>query len=256
MLAIALYNLKGGVGKSTVCIHLAWLAAQSGFRTLLWDLDPQGTATDFLQVETDRNPACLLHTPQRLNDLLHPTPWEGLSCIPAKLKNRKLAARLKDLKSTRRGFRKVLASLKKDFDYLFLDCPPALDNLAETVLQDAHFVLVPLTPSEFSLGTFRRLRRFIQGKKYDARKVLPFFNLVDRRRMNHRRLVEKFKEEEQRLLHTALPYAAEIEATALERRPVTLSARGRTGDLALRSLWQEVRRLRKLKKPEFSPFRS
>jgi cellulose biosynthesis protein BcsQ len=50
MTVVAAYNIKGGVGKTSVSVNLAWLAAQSGARVLLWDLDPQGAATYMLRI--------------------------------------------------------------------------------------------------------------------------------------------------------------------------------------------------------------
>ena len=98
---IALFNIKGGVGKTTSAVNLAFLAAQSGMRTTLWDLDPQGCAGWYLGIndaELEKRAAKLIEGKLQPAELLVPTRHENLSVVPSDLSARKLDVLLAERK--------------------------------------------------------------------------------------------------------------------------------------------------------------
>ena len=85
MKTLAVSSIKGGVGKTTAAVNLAYLASQAGWRTVLWDLDPQGGATWVLRGEPDDRAAArrLVSGKVELPEIVASTPWTGLDLIPA-----------------------------------------------------------------------------------------------------------------------------------------------------------------------------
>ena len=84
MQTLALYNLKGGVGKSAAAVNLAYLAAADGIPTLLWDLDPQGAASWYFHAKPeDIKTKKVLEGETPIGRLVKKTPYENLAMIPA-----------------------------------------------------------------------------------------------------------------------------------------------------------------------------
>lgn len=157
---IAVSNQKGGVGKTTTAINLSASLAANDLQVLLIDCDPQGNTTSGLGIE--KSPEiptlynALLHgTP--LNDVIVKTQCEGLDLAPAD-KNL-VAANLELVDDPRREFRltKVLDQVRDRYQYILIDCPPALDLLTLNALVAADSVLVPIQCEFFALEGISQL---------------------------------------------------------------------------------------------------
>jgi len=113
---IALFNIKGGVGKTTSAVNIAYLAAQAGLRTALWDLDPQGHASWYLGIDTDelkQRAAKLMEGKLAASELLMPTAYENLSVVPADLSLRKLDVLFEKNDAGKNHFKSLLKSLAR-----------------------------------------------------------------------------------------------------------------------------------------------
>ena len=151
---IAVVNQKGGVGKTTTAINLAAGIALQGFKTLLIDCDPQANTTAGLGVPRDEDRASvydLLVGESTAKETIVPTEIDGLSLIPG-TKNM-IGANVELVGSDRREFRlrEALESVRNDFRFIFLDCPPALDLLTLNSLVAADRLLVPMQAEYFAL---------------------------------------------------------------------------------------------------------
>jgi chromosome partitioning protein len=242
---VALYNIKGGVGKTSAAVNLAWSAAEEGARVLLWDLDPQGAASYLLRIKPKvrGGGAKLVRGKSDPATLLKGSDHELLDLLPADFSYRNMDLALDATKRPTRGLRRVLEPLAADYDYVFLDCPPAISLASESVFAAADVLLVPLIPTPLSLRTFDQLRRFVAEEVPKPRPaIMAFFSMADGRKTLHREIMEQLRADGRgTVLEAAIPAASEVEKMALRRRALAgFAPRGRAA-LAYQALWNELR---------------
>lgn len=226
MKSVAVFSLKGGVGKSAVAVNIAHAAATSGGRrTLLWDLDTQGAAT-FL---ADASPArgtrarAAVAGDAPLADLVVPTRWPNLSVLPADRSLRRLEGDLAQSDRTK-IFRKALKSLDDGFDRVIIDCPPGLSELADRLFRAVDLLLVPLIPTPLSWRTLEQLEAELARNHGGGPAIMPLWSMVDRRRKLHRDIVDSRPD------WLSIPYASAVETMAVQQAP--LAAFQPSGDAA------------------------
>ncbi len=239
---VAVTNIKGGVGKTTTAVSLAYLCAAGGRKTLLWDLDPQGAATYVLRCEpTERVSAKKLVAGKReLPELLLPSGYDGLDVLPADLSYRNFDVHLSERKRPTERLLKMSRSLRGDYAALFLDCPPGISLLSENVLRAADAVVVPLIPTPLSIRMLSQLREFIAANGWTDLALLPFFSMVDRRKSLHHEVIASAREQFPELLATEVPYASEIERMSLRRAPLPSYAPQSAAGRIYSALWTEI----------------
>jgi len=240
---VATYNIKGGVGKTSAAVNLAHLAAGDGFRTLLWDLDPQGAASFLFRIEprVKGGGRALVRRDRPLDQAIKATDYDGLDLIPADFSYRNMDLDLDDQKRPTGRLRRLLRPMADEYDVVLLDCPPSISLVSESVMDAADLLLVPLIPSTLSLRTFDQLSTFLDD--FDGRRpeLLSFFSMVDGRKRLHREVMEDMNPSNGRVAATRIPALSAIERMAETRTPVTAAAPGSPAGLAYRSLWAEVR---------------
>lgn len=243
MKTFAIYNIKGGVGKTATAVNLACLAAQQGARTLLWDLDPQGASSFYLRVaaKVKGGGKSLIHQKRNIGSLIKGSDYENLDLIPADFSYRHMDLFLDKMKKPTRQFRQILKPLQTDYDYLFLDCPPSMTLVSENVLQFSDAMLVPLVPTPLSLRTFEQLAQFCQEQQLNHLKLLPFFSMVDGRKKLHREVLERFPQENPTTLKSFIPYSSDVEKMGLFRQAVVHFAPKNRASRAFEALWEEIR---------------
>lgn len=223
MKALALYSLKGGVGKTTAAVHLAHLAARAGRATLLWDLDPQGAASWIFRVRPDpeSRPKRWLREPAELWAAIRGSDWAGLDVLPADLALRGLEAGLAREAEPEAALAAALAELGTRYERIVLDCPPALSPLVRAALAAVDALVVPTIPTPLALRTLATLYPELKPARARGLLVLPFFSLVDARKALHREVRAFARGAELGFLATEVPYAARVESVAVLRRPLT-----------------------------------
>jgi cellulose biosynthesis protein BcsQ len=236
MRALALFSVKGGVGKSTLAANLAHASATlSGRRTLLWDLDLQGAAGWLLGVEPKAGAkARKAMGNDDLADLVQPSAWPGLDVLAADRSLRRLEAELADEDSEKR-LKRALKPLSDRYDRVILDCPPGLTELADQMFRAADLILVPVIPSPLSARALDQLSAHLAGEMKSPPPVLPVFSMADRRKALHKAALAAQPD------WPAIPYAAAVEAMAASRTPL-LAGPASPAARAISGLWSVVER--------------
>jgi chromosome partitioning protein len=244
MKIIAVTNIKGGVGKTTAAVNLAYLCAAGGRRTLLWDLDPQGAATYVLGVEPDEYEGAsakkLLAGKREMPELIIETGYPDLDLLPANLSYRKFDLHLNEHKNPTERLLKMSRSLRDTYTALFLDCPPGISLLSENVLRAADAAIVPLLPTPLSVRMLVQLRDFIQEQGWADLVLLPFFSMVDVRRSLHHELMQSTRKQFPNILKTEVPYWSEIERMSVRRAPLSAFSPGGEAAGIYQVLWHEM----------------
>lgn len=242
MQIIAVTNIKGGVGKTTTAVNLAYLAAQAGHATVLWDLDPQGAATYTLHGEPDERVSArkLVRGKRELPELITPTTYPGLSLIPSDFSFRNLDVHLSERKHPTERLMRMTRSLHDEVDLLMLDCPPGMTLLTENVLRAADALVVPIVPAALSLRMLEQLGRFIERTGWSDLRLLPFFSMVDRRKSLHDALITSARTRHPGILATEIPYWSEIERMTVRRAPLPAFAPASPASRLYAQLWQEI----------------
>jgi len=183
MATIAIYASKGGVGKTTLAVNLAWASATlSSRRTLLWDLDAQGGASFILAPDRKAGDEARAVIERDLSPrkLIVPTAISNLDLLPADASLRTLDVLFSEIDSKKRLL-KISAALDKDYDRIIIDCPPGLGNTADQIIRGADLILLPLIPSTLSARIAHRAAIEAAPKQHK----LPMASLVEQMADRH-----------------------------------------------------------------------
>ena len=157
---IACANQKGGVGKTTTVVNLGSSLALAGERVLIVDLDPQGNATSGLGFERDSIERSVYDTvveDTQIRDLILAGPVEGLDVVPSTIALAGAELELAPVDGRERRLARQVSEVSPRYDYIFIDCPPALGLLTINALTAADSVLIPLQCEYFALEGLTQL---------------------------------------------------------------------------------------------------
>jgi cellulose biosynthesis protein BcsQ len=241
---IAVYNVKGGVGKTTTAVNLAYRSAADGWPTLLWDLDPQAAATYIMRREpfVEGGSKNLIRGESELGDLVTSTEHVGLDLLPADFSYRRMDVHLHQRKNPATRLMKLMRPLRQKYACLILDCAPGMSLVSENVMHAADALVVPLMPSPLSVRMLDQLFEFVERRDWPDLRVLPFFSMVDRRKRLHKETIDAVRQRYPSILETEVPYGSEFEKITLRRAPVESYAPASAAASVYRALWQEIDR--------------
>ena len=165
--AIAIFNQKGGVGKTTTNINLAACLAMRGKRVLVLDIDPQGNTTSGLGI-SKKNLGLTTYDILIGGDRIDPkeaiahTAVEGLDIIPASVQLAGAEIELVQLEGREKRLKRAIDQVKGEYDFIFIDCPPSLGLLTINSLTAVDSVLIPIQCEFYALEGVSQLMSTIE----------------------------------------------------------------------------------------------
>lgn len=236
MKIIAVYSPKGGVGKSTFAVNLAWAAAQlSARRTLLWDLDAQGAATWLMNVPgtaTDEARAIFSRDVDAAQQC-RKTAFDNLDLLAADTSLQGLERLFSELGKKRR-LAKTIGQLARRYDRIILDCPPGINETANQVLRACDILVVPVVPSPLARKSLKDLADHLVKRGGKHPPILPVFSMVDRRRRIHADALSAEAD------WPVIPYASIVEQMGKHRAPLGAFAPASPAARQFVALWAGV----------------
>ncbi|WP_435418691.1 ParA family protein [Parerythrobacter aurantius] len=245
MAVVAVYSVKGGVGKTTMAANLAWCAAAISKReTLLWDLDASGGAGFLLGIDArkKRSADAVFSLEADPAKLIRKTGIAKLDLLPADESIRALDAQLLGLGKKKR-IAKLTAALSKRYDRIVFDCPPVLNELSAQVVRAADLVIVPIPPSPLSARAFEQVVEEVQAHGAGHPPILPVLSMLDMRRSLHKAARDANPK------WPAIPQSSAIEQCAVRQMPVGVFAPTSPGAMAYRKLWTAIERKLAARRP-------
>ncbi len=240
MRVVAIAGAKGGVGKTAAAVNLSMLSAEAGFRTLLWDLDPQGAATHCYRARArvKGGASRLLGGKRDLEVYVRHTDHPLLDLLPADPSFRVVDTILATRRWPDRVLRKLLRPLDGTYDVVILDCAPGLGVVTESVIAASDLVLAPIIPAPLSVRSLDQLDEFVQSHR-PAMPLLAFLSMLDERKVLHRQVVAQVRGD-RRFSLAAVPMSSAVERMGLEQIPAILASPQNLAAVAYRRLWAEI----------------
>ncbi len=241
MAIIAIYNIKGGVGKTATSVNLSYLSARSGRATLLCDLDPQGSASYYFRVKAKKkfNADRFLEGGKQLERSIRGTDYNNLDILPADFSFRNFDLSLSEMKKSGKQLKRILKPMSKEYEHIFLDCPPNITLLSENIFHAADLLLIPFIPTTLSMLSFSKLLDFFKASGINKKKLYVLFSMVEKRKNLHKEMMHHFQGRK-RILHRTIPYLADIEKMGIYRQPVPAFSPNSVAGRSYVALWEEL----------------
>lgn len=180
--AIAIFNQKGGVGKTTTNINLGACLAQKDKKILIIDIDPQGNTTSGIGIDKKRLELSVYEI--LINDALQPnqavmhTCVNNLDIIPSSVKLAGAEIELVEMEAREKRLKKVIDSIKEEYDYVFIDCPPSLGLLTINSLTAVDSVLIPIQCEFYALEGVSQLMSTVELVKNNLNPKLEIQGVI------------------------------------------------------------------------------
>jgi chromosome partitioning protein len=245
---VALANQKGGVGKTTTAINLATALASCDLKVLIVEIDPQGNASTGLGIDRNSRVPNIYHVlvnEERLAPAIVQTPVPGMDLVPASVELS--GAEIELVPAWRREYRlaDALDGLESDYDYIFVDCPPALGLLTLNALVAADTVLVPLQTEFYALEGLTHLLRTIERVRKALNRRLTIQGIVltmyDQRNNLSKLVADDVREHlGDRVYQTVIPRNVRVSEAPSHGKPVLLYDMHCAGSIAYIELAREL----------------
>ncbi|MCD7723893.1 MAG: AAA family ATPase [Clostridiales bacterium] len=244
---VAVFNQKGGVGKTTTCINLAAALGKKKKKVLLADLDPQGNTTSGVGIDKASLKASVydvLINKKPVKDAVIKTQFKNLDILPADMNLAGAELELAELSDRFAVLKKAVAPLISEYDYIFIDCPPSLGLLSLNSLTAADTVLVPLQCEYFALEGLSQLLITVRSVKQHHNEHLELEGVVPTMFTNRQKLCQQVLEEIQKYFSaktykTVIPRSVKIAEAPSYGMPVVYYEKYSKVSLAYKKLADE-----------------
>lgn len=245
---IAIANQKGGVGKTTTAVNLSACLARSGKRTLLVDLDAQCNATthagkDVPESESETTYALISDKAPDLKRIIRPI-GPNWSLVPAHIALAEIDIKLFSVMNRESRIKKALETVKKDYDYVVIDCSPSLSITTVNALVAATHTIITIQTNWFAYEAIKRLMTIVGDVVDESNPKLATYALATMHRKNvniNEDVLTQIREDFGELtFNTVIPYTATLAEASVARQPICDYADGSKAHNAYESLMKEL----------------
>ena len=244
---IAFANQKGGVGKTTTCVNMASFMALMGKKVLLIDLDPQGNATSNLGLEKESKLNTIYQVMSgdvSVSDAIYGTPVKNLSIIPANNDLSGVEVELVCMNQREYVFKKIIESVKNNYDYITIDCRPSLGLLTINAFTASDAVIIPIQCEFFALEGLSQLMNTIRLIKKKLNPEIAIDGVVLTMREMRSNLGKQVAEEIEKffagtVFKTVIPRNVRLAESPSHGLPVYLYDKACVGSKAYKLLTEE-----------------
>ncbi len=243
---ICIANQKGGVGKTTTAVNLAACLAEQGKRTLLVDMDPQGNASSGLGVRAGQKTVYEAILGEcTLDSAIEKTRQKKLSVAPSDIRLAGAELELANMERREYRLRAAMEAVRKDYDFMLIDCPPSLGMLTVNALTAAQSILIPIQCEYYALEGVTALMNTVQRVKRSLNPGLEIegvlLTMLDGRTNLGLQVVAEVKKHfKHQVFQTTVPRNVRLGEAPSHGLPIHLYDARSTGAEAYMSLAKEV----------------
>ncbi len=246
MKVIAIYNIKGGVGKTTTTINLACLLAKMNLSVLVWDLDSQGGTSYFFNKEhhNNNNFGKLFGNYISIYDVIKPADTYHIDIISNDtnfsdqfISSASPLIRLEFLSNNL--VKNVLSKVSDDYDVVLIDCPPGRFTMHDNVFCSTDLLLIPNIPAPLSVYCNDMLVTGLQKLQSTKAKIFSFYNMVQMQKKLHKMYLSNAIEDANQLKNH-VPFYSEIETISHNKSSIFHQLKDSKAMVYYENLWDEI----------------
>jgi len=147
---------------------------------------------------------------------------------------------LEEMKGNKNRLKSVLKQLDKEYDFVFIDCPPGFSALSENIFNAADIVLMPVIPTTLSIRTYNMVKDYFKEKDLDIHKMMCFFTMTDLRKNMHNEIMNELYKDK-RFFQNYIPYLSDVEKMGIHKAPIMEFANSSYAANCYRELWTEIK---------------
>ena len=244
---ISITNQKGGVGKTTTCVNLAAFVAKAGYRVLIIDMDPQGNASSAVGVEPTKEDNTIYEVligECSTKEAIYPSVMQGLDVLPSTVDLSGAEVELVHLNNRENILKEALMQAKREYDYIFIDCPPSLSLLTVNALTATDSIIIPIQCEYFALVGLGQLMNTVKLIKKHLNPTIEIEGVLLTMKDARSNLVNQVAEEIQRyfkekVYSTFIPRNIRLAESPSHGQPIAMYDAKSKGAIAYQNLANE-----------------
>ena len=244
---ISITNQKGGVGKTTTCVNLAAFVAKAGNRVLIIDMDPQGNASSAVGVEPTKEDNTIYEVligECSAKEAIYKSVMDGLDVLPSTVDLSGAEVELVHLNNRENILKLALEQVKREYNYIFIDCPPSLSLLTVNALTATDSIIIPIQCEYFALVGLGQLMNTVKLIKKHLNPTIEIEGVLLTMKDARSNLVNQVADEiqkyfKEKVYKTFIPRNIRLAESPSHGRPIVMYDSKSKGSIAYQNLANE-----------------